>query len=159
MSETSDIQRSVERMRQHMELRGMRPNTDNTLGHCARGFLTRVRKVPAGITTKDVEGSLLEIGHQGRFPRMRFIHRAPRGLAVFPRDSHGLLAPSTVHHSRSSLPSEPWRSCQTTSKRCPRAPACATRVKEGSPAEPRFLSTESIGCGHSLYLHQGRAAS
>ena len=39
MSESSDVQKSVERMQIHMELRGLRPNTTYTFANCARRFL------------------------------------------------------------------------------------------------------------------------
>ena len=74
MSEASDIQNSVERMRQYMELRGLRPNTVSTFSGCARRFLTHVGKVPAGIETYDVEGFLLELAHRGRSPRTRNVN-------------------------------------------------------------------------------------
>jgi hypothetical protein len=58
MSESSDVQKSVERMQIHMELRGLRPNTTYTFANCARRFLAYVGKPPTAVTTEDVEGFL-----------------------------------------------------------------------------------------------------
>ena len=76
MSETSDIQSSVERMNQHMELRGLRPNTVSTFSGCARRFLAHAGKRTADIATEDVEGFLLGLARRGRSPRTRNVHLA-----------------------------------------------------------------------------------
>lgn len=64
MSKTSTVAVSLERMKQYNVLRGLRPNTVNTFFRCARGFLNHVGKVPAKITTEDVEGFLLELARR-----------------------------------------------------------------------------------------------
>lgn len=46
MSEISDIQSSVEGMKEHVELRGLRPNTISTFSRCARDFLTHFGQGP-----------------------------------------------------------------------------------------------------------------
>jgi len=74
MSESSDIQKSVERMQIHMELRGLRPNTTYTFANCARRFLAYVGKSPTAVTTQDVEGFLLDLVRRGRSPRTRNVN-------------------------------------------------------------------------------------
>jgi hypothetical protein len=66
MSEINDVPSAVERMKQYMALRGLRPNTVSTFTRCARRFLAHAGKLPTGITTTDVEGFLM---HQHRAPR------------------------------------------------------------------------------------------
>ena len=74
MSKPSYVQKSVERMKIYMELRGLRPNTAYTFAHCARRFLAHVGKPPATVTTKDVEGFLLDLARKGRSPRTRNVN-------------------------------------------------------------------------------------
>jgi integrase/recombinase XerD len=76
MSEISDVQSAVERMKKYMELRGLRPNTVSTFSRCARGFLTQVGKMPAEIAAGDVEGFLLELARRGRSPLTRNVNLA-----------------------------------------------------------------------------------
>ena len=76
MSKIRDVQSSLERMKQYMVLRGLRPNTVNTFFRCARGFLNHVGKVPAKITTEDVEGFLLDLARRGRSPGTRNVKLA-----------------------------------------------------------------------------------
>ena len=76
MSESSDVQKSVERMQIHMELRGLRPNTTYTFANCARRFLAHVGKSPTAVTTQDVEGFLLDLVRRGRSPRTRNVNLA-----------------------------------------------------------------------------------
>ena len=76
MSESSDIQKSVERMQIHRELRGLRPNTTYTFANCARRFLAHVGKSPTAVTTEDVEGFLLHLVRRGRSPRTRNVNLA-----------------------------------------------------------------------------------
>jgi len=76
MSESSDVQKSVERMQIHMELRGLRPNTTYTFANCARRFLAYVGKPPTAVTTEDVEGFLLDLARRGRSPRTRNVNLA-----------------------------------------------------------------------------------
>jgi site-specific recombinase XerD len=76
MSESSDIQKSVERMQIHRELRGLRPNTTYTFANCARRFLAYVGKSPTAVTTEDVEGFLLDLVRRGRSPRTRNVNLA-----------------------------------------------------------------------------------
>jgi integrase len=80
MSKPSEVQKSVERMKIYMELRGLRPNTAYTFAHCALRFLAHVGKPPATVTTKDVEGFLLELAREGRSPRTRNVMLSPRVL-------------------------------------------------------------------------------
>jgi len=76
MSEISDVQSDVERMKKYMELRGLRPKTVSTFSRCARGFLTQVSKMPAEIAAGDVEGFLLEFARRGRSPLTRNVNLA-----------------------------------------------------------------------------------
>lgn len=76
MSKIRDVRSSLERMKQYMALRGLRPNTVSTFFRCARGFLTHVGKVPAKITTDDVEGFLLDLARRGRSPGTRNVKLA-----------------------------------------------------------------------------------
>jgi integrase/recombinase XerD len=76
MSEINDVQSAVERMKKYMELRGLRPNTVSTFSRCARGFLTKVGKLPAEIAAGDVEGFLLELARRGRSPLTRNVNLA-----------------------------------------------------------------------------------
>jgi integrase/recombinase XerD len=76
MSRIHDVQSSLDRMKQFMALRGLRPNTVNTFFRCARGFLNHVGKVSAEITTDDVERYLLELSRRGRSPRTRNVNLA-----------------------------------------------------------------------------------
>jgi hypothetical protein len=41
MTESNDVQSSLDRMKIHMELRGLRPNTVSTFARCARCFLAQ----------------------------------------------------------------------------------------------------------------------
>jgi integrase/recombinase XerD len=74
MSKPSYVQKSVERMKIYMELRGLRPNTAYSFAHCARRFLAHVGKPLAAVTTKDVEGFLLDLARKGRSPRTRNVN-------------------------------------------------------------------------------------
>ena len=76
MSESSDTLKSIERMKVHMELRGLRPNTTYTFTNCARRFLAHVGRVPTAVTTEDVEGFLLDLARQARSPRTRNVYLA-----------------------------------------------------------------------------------
>ena len=49
MSKPSEVQRSVERMKIYMELRGLRPNAAYTFAHCARRFLAHVDKAATNV--------------------------------------------------------------------------------------------------------------
>ncbi|HJX63354.1 MAG TPA: hypothetical protein VJ860_05305 [Polyangia bacterium] len=44
MTELNDVQSSLDRMKIHMELRGLRPNTVSTFARCARRFLAHTDK-------------------------------------------------------------------------------------------------------------------
>jgi hypothetical protein len=55
MTELNDVQSSLDRMKIHMELRGLRPNTVSTFARCARRFLAHTDKAPADVTSTDVE--------------------------------------------------------------------------------------------------------
>jgi len=74
MSKPSDVQKSVERMKIYMELRWLRKNTAHTFAHCARRFLAHVGKPLAAVTTKDVEGFLLDLARKGRSPHTRNVN-------------------------------------------------------------------------------------
>ena len=76
MSESSDIQKSVERMPIHMELRGLRPNATYTFANCTRRFLAYVGRSPTAVTTEDVEGFLFDLVRRGRSPRTRNVNLA-----------------------------------------------------------------------------------
>jgi|GEM_PF-5367417 hypothetical protein len=66
MSESNHVQRYVERMKIHLELRGPRPDTVYTFTCRARRFLARVGKPPTATMTVDVEGSLLDLARRWR---------------------------------------------------------------------------------------------
>jgi integrase/recombinase XerD len=74
MSDTSDIEKSIERLQIHMRLRGLRPNTIRTFTGCAARFLTHVGKPPAEVTTRDVELFLLELVRRGRSALARSVY-------------------------------------------------------------------------------------
>jgi len=76
MPESSDSLKSIERMKVHMELRGLRPNTICTFTNCARRFLAHVGRAPTAVTTEDVEGFLLDLARQARSPRTRNVYLA-----------------------------------------------------------------------------------
>jgi site-specific recombinase XerD len=71
MSDPTDVQNSVERMKIHMELRGLRPMTVYTFTGYARRFLAHVGKAPAAVTAADVESFLLDLCRKDRAPRTR----------------------------------------------------------------------------------------
>lgn len=71
MSDPTDVQNSIERMKIHMELRGLRPRTVSTFTGYARRFLAHVGKAPAAVTAADVESFLLNLCRKGRAPRTR----------------------------------------------------------------------------------------
>jgi len=71
MSDPTDVQNSIERMKIHMELRGLRPMTVYTFTGYARRFLAHVGKAPAAVTAADVESFLLDLCRKGRAPRTR----------------------------------------------------------------------------------------
>ncbi len=75
-SKNSDVQKSVERMKQYMELRGLRPNTVSAFSRCARRFLTQVGKMPEEIGAGDVEWFLLDLARRGRSPLTRNVSLA-----------------------------------------------------------------------------------
>jgi len=74
MSKPSDVEKSIERMKVYMELRGLRPNTVYTFTYCARRFLVHVGKPPRAVTTHDVEEFLLDLHRKGRSPRTRNVN-------------------------------------------------------------------------------------
>jgi integrase/recombinase XerD len=74
MSKPSDVEKSIERMKVYMELRGLRPNTVSTFTYAARRFLVHVDKSTTGVTTQDVEGFLLDLARKGRAPRTRNVN-------------------------------------------------------------------------------------
>jgi integrase/recombinase XerD len=74
MSKPRDVEKSIERMKVYMELRGLRPNTVYTFTYAARRFLVHVDKPTTGVTTQDVEGFLLDLARKGRAPRTRNVN-------------------------------------------------------------------------------------
>jgi integrase len=76
MTEPNDVQSSLDRMKIHMELRGLRPNTVSTFTRCARRFLAHTDKAPAEVTSTDVESFLLDLVRKGRSPRTRNVNLA-----------------------------------------------------------------------------------
>jgi integrase len=76
MTEPNDVQSSLDRMKIHMKLRGLRPNTVSTFARCARRFLAHTDKAPADVTSTDVESFLLDLGRKGRSPRTRNVNLA-----------------------------------------------------------------------------------
>ena len=61
MSDPTDVQNSIERMKICMELRGHRPMTVYTFSGYARRFLAHVGKAPAAVTAADVESFMLDL--------------------------------------------------------------------------------------------------
>ena len=95
MSDAIDTQAPIDRMKNYMELRGLRPNTVYSFSHCARNFLAHVGKAPAEITSADVEGYLLNLARKGRSPQTRNVYlSAVRCLmfALFGSDSRVITA-------------------------------------------------------------------
>ena len=76
MTEPNDVQSSLDRMKIHMKLRGLRPNTVSTFARCARRFLAHTDKAPADVTSTDVESFLLDLVRNGRSPRTRNVNLA-----------------------------------------------------------------------------------
>jgi Phage integrase, N-terminal SAM-like domain len=76
MSESSDSPKFIERMKVHMQLRGLRPSTIYTFTNRARRFLAQVARAPIAVTTEDVEGFLLDLARQARSPRTRNVYLA-----------------------------------------------------------------------------------
>jgi hypothetical protein len=100
MSNTNRAHVSLDRMKQYMVLRGLRPNTVNTFFRCARGFLNHVGKVPAKITTEDVEGLLFESASRPAITR-------PPGSTHSPRYDHQPHNPAYIRRPRSPPFPEP----------------------------------------------------
>jgi hypothetical protein len=71
MSDPTDVQNSIERMKICMELRGHRLMTVSTLSGNARRFLAHVGKAPAAVTATDVESFMLDLCRKGRAARTR----------------------------------------------------------------------------------------
>jgi site-specific recombinase XerD len=95
MSDATDTQAPIDRMKIYMELRGLRPNTVYSFSHCARNFLTHVGEAPADISTADVVGYLLDLARKGRAPQTRKVNlSAVRCLlfAILGSDSHVITA-------------------------------------------------------------------
>ena len=65
MSEQSDAEKSIERMKVRKELRGPRPNTMYTFARGARRFLAHVGRPPVAVTAEDVEGELTDVSRHG----------------------------------------------------------------------------------------------
>src|ERR1035437_9141727 len=76
MSDSTDDQNHIERMMTRMVLRGLRPNTVSTFAGCARRFLDRAGKAPAGVTAADVESFLLDLCRKGSAPSTRNVSLA-----------------------------------------------------------------------------------
>ena len=71
MSDPTDIQNCLERMKIYMELRGLRPMTVYTFAGYARRFLSHVGKTPTAVTAADVESFVFDQCRKGRAPRTR----------------------------------------------------------------------------------------
>jgi integrase/recombinase XerD len=76
MTEPNDVQSSLDRMKIHMEMRGLQPNTVSTFARCVRCFFTHTDKTPADVTSSDVESFLLDLVRKGRSPRTRNVNLA-----------------------------------------------------------------------------------
>jgi len=74
MSDASDAEKSLDRMKIFMELRGLQPNTVYTFALCARRLLTHAGKAPADIKAADVESFLLDLTRKGRSPQTRNVN-------------------------------------------------------------------------------------
>ena len=74
MSDASDAEKSLDRMKIFMELRGLQPNTVYTFALCARRFLAHAGKAPADIKAADVESFLLDLTRKGRSPQTRNVN-------------------------------------------------------------------------------------
>ena len=76
MTESNDVQTSLDRMKMRMQLRGLRPNTIATFAGCARRFLAHAGKATSAITGADVESFLLDLVSRGRCARTRNVNLA-----------------------------------------------------------------------------------
>ena len=136
MSDPTDVQNSIERMKIHMELRGHRPMTVHTFNGYARRFLAHVGKAPAAVTAADVESFVLDLcrclGISNRLYSASGNPRRSHAVQVFrrriPQHAQG-KADSTVRrhrrpfrcpvklilHSPLSLSSSPTAKCSTSS--------------------------------------------
>jgi len=74
MSDASDAEKSLDRMKIFMELRGLQPNTVYTFALCARRLLAHAGKAPADIKAADVESFLLDLTRKGRSPQTRNVN-------------------------------------------------------------------------------------
>jgi integrase/recombinase XerD len=71
MTDPTDVQNCIEKMKIHMELRGLRPMTVSTFTGYARRFLAHVGKAPSAVTAADVESFMLDLCRKGRAAQTR----------------------------------------------------------------------------------------
>jgi integrase/recombinase XerD len=71
MVRNSYVQKSLQRMQERMELRGLKPITVAVYSRCVRRFITHVGKPLGSVTTKDIEQYLLGLARDGINPRTR----------------------------------------------------------------------------------------
>jgi site-specific recombinase XerD len=100
MSDPTDVQNSIERMKLHMELRGLRPMTVATFTGYAGRFLDHVGKTPAAVTAADVESFVLDLCRKGRAARTRNVALAAVRCLLFATTSND----ATVGIPRAKVP-------------------------------------------------------
>ncbi len=110
MSDPTDVQNSIERMKIHMELRGHRPMTVYTFNGYARRFLAHVGKAPAAVTAADVESFVLDLCRKGRAARTRNVALAAVRCLLFATTGNdatvGIPAHKASRGRYGSLPAE-----------------------------------------------------
>jgi len=154
MTEPNDVQSSLDRMKIHMELRGLRPNTVSTFARCARRFLAHTDKSPADVTSADVESFLLDLGRKGRSPRTRNVNLA----AV-----RCLLAATTGGNATAGIRAQRFHAGPRKFSAAPRSPSCSPlptppniAPSSCSPTVPACASVRSRRCSRG-YRQQAHA--
>ena len=71
MVRDSYVRKQLQRMRERMEVRGLKPLTVSTYLRCLRQFITRVGRPLGSATTRDIEQYLLALARDGIHPRSR----------------------------------------------------------------------------------------
>jgi hypothetical protein len=157
MSDSIDVQKSVDRMKIHMELRGLRPNTVSTFARCARRFLAHTDKAPAEVTSTDVEGFLLDLVRKGRSPRTRNVNLAAvrcllgattggNATAGIPRAKVPRRSPEILSGSEVALLLSATAWCTKTHRgNCRRIASSCAPEHSGFSAAPTATSREIAG--------------
>jgi hypothetical protein len=83
MSDPTDVQNSIDGMKIHMELRGLRPMTVHAFNGYELRFLAHVGKAAAAVSTADVESFVLDLCRKGRAARTRSVALAAVRCPLF----------------------------------------------------------------------------